>query len=95
MALSVSFVGAPDGDDGPFQLATANGWKEFAAWAEQHADCPALQALVRDGTCNSRELAEELERVDEPISSNVSDTLDGLVQLLGDGDPAERVLVEG
>jgi hypothetical protein len=97
MSLSVMFHGAPDGDDGPFQLASGSGWAAFGEWAESLAKSHLLKELVEDGTVSdSGKLSKQLKkalRKSPPDNPDVEDTARQLLKRLGVGRGEESVTV--
>lgn len=92
MSLSVKFHGAKDGDDGPFSLCSASGWKLVAEWAHT----PLVQELVLHGTVkNSKAFAVELKAAlaDREPTAPVLHTLRGLLCNIGLGDEEESVSI--
>lgn len=95
MSLSVQFTGADDGDDGPFQLASAGGWKAFGEW-EGCISCLPLQHFYSTGKfAGTDELAKLLQlQLDAyPPSDDVAHTVEQFLTLLGIGDEAETATV--
>lgn len=98
MGLSVTFTGAPDGGDGPFDLATATGWSLFAQWADAlPADqFGAVRGLAETGVAKgtdrlSTELHDALTAKTPP--PDVSHTALLLLGNIGVGDPDETATV--
>jgi hypothetical protein len=93
MALHVTFSGARDGDDGPFQLASASGWQ--AAMKTASGAGKAIDALFADGAVtNSTKLAKDLDKaLAMKLPKDVHDTLAQLRELVGSGDEQETVSV--
>lgn len=102
MSVSIMFHGSSDGDDGPFQLGSANGWRIAAEWIEGVCHVypdqyQTMRQLAEHGTTgNAFDLANELDqafRLHPPTDHNIRDTLDQLMELLGSGSPDESVTV--
>src|SRR4051794_8454539 len=100
MSLSVLLHNAPDGDDGPFHLASANEWAAFTKWVESlpksATTYPHLNKLVNTGTVdNSRNLSLELKAVRPYVvpGGNVPVTYKVLTRYVGVGDPEETVSI--
>jgi hypothetical protein len=92
VSYSIQFSGAPDGPDGPFQVATTAGWAQFARWAESLPDgFEAVKDLADDGSMTGTDLlAEQLERaLREHPDPLVGSTVQSLAAVLGVGDPEE------
>jgi hypothetical protein len=101
VGLSIQFTGAADGGDGPFPLASANGWALFAEWAAAlpAAASRAVRALADAGEVTGTDaLAAELAAAlaaHPPENPAVADTARGLAELVGGGDPGETATVTG
>lgn len=98
MSLSIMFTGADDGDDGPFQLASASGWKAFAEWAEKLSeDHYSVKTLAgRGDVVNTRKLMLQLRSALErhpPKNEQVLGTARGLLGLIRVGDGNETATV--
>lgn len=92
--MSMSIVFFDDGQsDGPFQIATGNGWAEIV---EVSKDLPRLSELIESGqTTDTYALRKE---IDELLarhfqSSTLRSTLNGLVEKLGIGSPSEEAVI--
>lgn len=99
MSVSIRFSGAADGDDGPFQLASASGWQAFARWVDGlPSGFTELRKLTETGTVkNTAELSDELlsaEVTDFSPDKDIADTIEQLQEVLGVGDPDEVATVE-
>lgn len=90
--ISIQFTGAPDGDDGPFELTNNEMWSRFQAWAVERG-YPRLKELARDGsTEDTQDLAFELRRIDK-VPRVVRLVAEELLHYVGAGDPEETVSV--
>jgi hypothetical protein len=98
MSLSIAFTGAPDGDDGPFDLVPSLAWNEFSAWVETlpAGRFPALRALTTRGevlgtdTLSAEvEEAASLPNADEAVLAVLSE----IGRNLGAGDPEETATI--
>jgi hypothetical protein len=98
--LSIRFTGAPDGEDGPFDLASAGAWAAFGRWAESlpAADYPLVRALADDGAAAPTYLlVEQLAAAVEafPPPNRVRETADRILKLVRVGDPEETAVIGG
>jgi hypothetical protein len=98
--LSIRFTGAPDGEDGPFDLVNAADWGSFVAWAESlpAADYPQVRSLAADGTANptyllAEQLAAAVEASTPPGGAKAA--VDRIVVAMGVGDPNETAVIGG
>lgn len=94
MTLSVSFAGASDGDDGPFDLMSIGAFTAFTDWINTlpEDDFPTLYELARDGSAGptdalSTELTEALSR--RPPDQAVRHSAMALAEQIGMGAPDE------
>lgn len=91
------FAGAPDGDDGPFPLATASGMSELSRWAAGLPDdLPAVKAFVEQGEfAGTDELSRQLVAAmkDHRPPKHVRHTAIKLLKVMGVGDPEETATV--
>lgn len=95
MSMFITFTGALDGDDGPFQLASASGWAAFGKWVGATISQPIRELVTKGSMKGTDKLSAALESVANkyPPSGDVQDTLDGLRELIGVGDPDETATV--
>jgi hypothetical protein len=99
VGLSIHFAGAADGDDGPFDLATATGWALFAGWAGglPAGEFGAVRRLADAGQVKGTDaLGTQLAKalmLHTPGSEAVAHTGAMLRGLVGVGDPAETATV--
>lgn len=99
MGRSIYFTGAPDGGDGPFDLCCIGGWTQFIAWAESltpASSFAAIRELTDAGAVTGTDaLSEQLTTAlhDHPPPEAVAATAEGLLELVGVGDPDETAVV--
>jgi hypothetical protein len=102
MGVAVTFHGADDGDNGPFDLASTGAWTEFIKWIEtlQPIDNPQLTALAVDGEVKGTgALAVELEAAlqlhprEAPNQTAAAAVGHALAELMGVGDPDETATI--
>jgi hypothetical protein len=99
VGLSIHFAGAADGDDGPFDLATATGWALFGQWAGTlpPGESAAVRELSDRGAVTGTDaLAAQMSAAlasHPPDNPAVADTARGLLENLGVGDAAETATV--
>lgn len=98
MSLSVVFHGSVDGDDGPFQVASATGWARFGEWVESlphnFMTLRRLMAVgeVKDSSVLSGELHAALI-FRRPLNPAVLETARQFQEILGAGDVDEVVTI--
>lgn len=94
MSVAVRFWG--DGDDGPFQVATANGWRLFCEWASKLPGFPALKELARDGaSSDTSRLSQQLRaaiKLGSPPPA-VRSTAEGFLARVGVGHEDEQIQI--
>lgn len=95
MAYSIQFKDG-DGDvDGPFALATCQGWADLVAWA---ATSSSFKELAKNGSVeDTSKLAAELRALlkDRPPPPSVGRTVETLLSIVGTGDELEVAAVIG
>ena len=90
--VSIKFIQGQE-EDGPFSLATTNGWSLFRAWARQSK---ALSQLFTSGIYVgtdrlSKALIEAIRQF--PPRGSVLSTVNGLGRILGVGDQSETAVI--
>jgi 8-oxo-dGTP pyrophosphatase MutT (NUDIX family) len=95
VSLSVVFHGSEDGDDGPFQLASAVGWSAACAYLSKLPKTyRALHSLADKGEASdTARLALELRKMPQPKEEAVRHTLVELADNLGVGSRDETATV--
>lgn len=95
MSVSIEFDG-PEGRDGPFEVASANGWQLLCETCEA-AGLASLIALSEEGYYpNTAEISKDLDalfREDVFPSAKVRDTAEGLRKWVGVGAEDESISV--
>lgn len=98
MSVSIEFVDN-GGTDGPFQLASNNGWTLVVEWANKlPAKFNAVKKLCQDGEVEdtaelSSQLNDALISQYAPSNENVYKTLAELCEVLGQGAEEELAVV--
>lgn len=98
MSNSIEFQG-PDGNDGPFLLASGGGWTNFCEWVLSLPDrYKTLRLLVNDGEAKDtlslgNELKECLDKYGSGIDPNTKDVVDHLIESIGVGDTYETAII--
>jgi hypothetical protein len=98
MGVSVMFHGAPDGDDGPFDLASTGAWTAFVAAVDAlpSAGNAALRSLADQGEAKgTHDLADELAAAVSAgkLRGAAAGVAAELAAVLGVGDPDETATI--
>lgn len=98
--MGVNLLLAGEGGEHATDLCSNHGWTLAAEWLEglDEGEYPAAVAFGRDGTFDdTEELADQIEAAfgaEPPDDPEVKDTVNRLLDLLGDGRPDETASVE-
>jgi hypothetical protein len=92
MSVSVVFRNE-DGDDGPFQVASASGWKLLAEWAGDSGPVAKLCDEGRYANTSKLAIAFMVLMRKRPPAGPLKDIVDSLLKLIGVGDDDEAVEV--
>ncbi len=101
MSLSVMFTGAQDGDDGPFQLASASGWSLLSEYLSHDPGLKihplsSLRELVTAGeTKGSQRLAVDVVKAMSVIEEVPMTVRQKILAMLSDGRPHTREELRG
>lgn len=97
MTVSISFRGASDGEDGPFDLCSVSAWAALGQWAESLPEdkYPILRELGDEGSAGPTDkLADEVESaMQDELPGGVKGTLRFFGELMGVGAPDEIAVI--
>lgn len=97
--ISLSFRGSPDGDDGPFIIASGAAWRSVIAWCEPvGVFVPYLDALIRNGSVeNTVALSYDVRGALSKLRPGpvVASILNEMLRCVRVGDSAETAIITG